>query len=209
MSRRQGERAAGLRWPGEDEHDCHFGFDGLWKTRVLGEATCYPRHCRARRDRSRRARGRRRLECFLRARGAPEAPSLMPKRLSALIILLLVAGDAGACADCRPARSSRSAPRVTPDKSLAFIGSDSARDDRVGSDADAESLSITRLEGSHWRGGRLWSREWGSGAVGEPEPRHSARWIDGSISIAFEDDEADGQENRCETNERTERCGGV
>src|SRR5881296_328158 len=57
-----------------------------------------------------------------------------------------------------PARRMRegvaSAPAVANEKSLAFIGSDSARDDRVGSDADAEALSITRLEGSRWRGGR-------------------------------------------------------
>ncbi len=27
-------------------------------------------------------------------------------------------------------------------------------------EADAEALSITRLEGSRWRGGRLWSSKW-------------------------------------------------
>jgi hypothetical protein len=44
-------------------------------------------------------------------------------------------------------------------KSLAFIGSASARGDRVGIDAGAEALSITRLEGSRWCAGRLWSYE--------------------------------------------------
>ena len=39
----------------------------------------------------------------------------------------------------------------------AFIGSVSARADRVSANADAETLSITRLEGSRWRGGRLWN----------------------------------------------------
>src|SRR5437879_11900575 len=70
------------------------------------------------------------------------------------------------------------------DQSLAFIGSDSARDDRVGSDADAESLSITRLEGSRWRGGRLWSHELGSESVSESESRPSAPWIDASRSVS-------------------------
>jgi hypothetical protein len=49
------------------------------------------------------------------------------------------------------------ASRISNEQSLAFIGSDSARNDRVGAGAGAESLSITRLEGSRWRGGRLWS----------------------------------------------------
>lgn len=66
----------------------------------------------------------------------------------------------------------------------AFIGSDSAQDDRVGCDADAESLSITRLEGSRWRGGRLWSRELGSESVSESESRLSAPWIDASRSVS-------------------------
>ena len=39
----------------------------------------------------------------------------------------------------------------------AFIGSVSALEARRALDADAETLSITRLEGSRWRGGRLWS----------------------------------------------------
>ena len=54
---------------------------------------------------------------------------------------------------------------------------------------DAEALSITRLEGSRWRGGRLWSRDYavrrryerlerGDGgrdvAVGEDPRRHQA-----------------------------------
>ena len=43
------------------------------------------------------------------------------------------------------------------DRSLAFIGSASAHVDRVSAHGDAEALSITRLEGSRWRGGRLWS----------------------------------------------------
>jgi hypothetical protein len=46
------------------------------------------------------------------------------------------------------------ARRIGPHWSLAFIGSASARDDQVGGDAGAEALSITRLEGSRWRGGR-------------------------------------------------------
>lgn len=54
--------------------------------------------------------------------------------------------------------------RISNDKSLAFIGSASARDDRPGTAAGAEALSITRLEGSRWRGGRLWSRKPGSGS---------------------------------------------
>ena len=54
---------------------------------------------------------------------------------------------------------STGASRVdSPDKSLAFIGSGSAHEARTStSDAGAETLSITRLEGSRWRGGRLWS----------------------------------------------------
>jgi hypothetical protein len=35
-------------------------------------------------------------------------------------------------------------------------------------DADAEGLSITRLEGSRWRGGRLWSRKPSSQAMEMP-----------------------------------------
>jgi hypothetical protein len=49
---------------------------------------------------------------------------------------------------------------IPPQKSFAFIGSDSARDGGVHFDVDAEALSITRLEGSRWRGGRLWSWKW-------------------------------------------------
>ena len=41
---------------------------------------------------------------------------------------------------------------------LAFIGSDSARDSRAERGVDAEALSITRLEGSRWRGGRYGAR---------------------------------------------------
>jgi hypothetical protein len=39
----------------------------------------------------------------------------------------------------------------------------------VSLDGDAEALSITRLEGSGWRGGRLWSYKLGSpaGVCGE------------------------------------------
>jgi hypothetical protein len=43
------------------------------------------------------------------------------------------------------------------DQSLAFTGSASARNGQSCIDAYAEALSITRLEGSRWRGGRLWS----------------------------------------------------
>ena len=42
-------------------------------------------------------------------------------------------------------------------KSLAFIGGVSAHVGGEQPDADAETRSITRLEGSRWRGGRLWS----------------------------------------------------
>jgi len=52
--------------------------------------------------------------------------------------------------------------RITRGKSLALIGSASARDGEVSPDGDAEALSITRLEGSRWRGGRLWSHKLGS-----------------------------------------------
>ena len=55
----------------------------------------------------------------------------------------------------------------------------------MGSDADAESLSITRLEGSRWRGGRLWSRELGSESVSGSESRPSALWIDVSRSVSL------------------------
>jgi hypothetical protein len=40
---------------------------------------------------------------------------------------------------------------------VSVIGGASARGARVGPDVNAEALSITRLEGSRWRGGRLWS----------------------------------------------------
>src|SRR5215213_3400114 len=46
---------------------------------------------------------------------------------------------------------------ITPPLSLAFIGGVSALDAGTAADADAETPSITRLEGSRWRGGRLWS----------------------------------------------------
>jgi len=42
-------------------------------------------------------------------------------------------------------------------KSLALIGSASTQSAECGPDVEAEALSITRLEGSRWRGGRLWS----------------------------------------------------
>ncbi len=54
----------------------------------------------------------------------------------------------------------------------------------MGTDSTAESLSITRLEGSRWRGGRLWSREWGSGSVKESEARASALWIDAGTWVS-------------------------
>ena len=50
--------------------------------------------------------------------------------------------------------------RITLPLSLAFIGSASVREVDTQLDADAEALSITRLEGSRWRGGRLWSWKW-------------------------------------------------
>src|SRR5688572_17135130 len=46
------------------------------------------------------------------------------------------------------ATRSRLSAAITPHKSLAFIGSDSARDGEVSPVVDAEALSITRLEGS-------------------------------------------------------------
>jgi hypothetical protein len=42
---------------------------------------------------------------------------------------------------------------LTPAWSLAFIGSASARKVGKCGEVDAEALSITRLEGSRWRGG--------------------------------------------------------
>ena len=56
-------------------------------------------------------------------------------------------------------------------------------------DAGAEGLSITRLEGSRWRGGRLWSRKPGSraretpaaGAVARDRTRHAARCMRGAV----------------------------
>ena len=57
-----------------------------------------------------------------------------------------------------PVRSVKpEADRITRGKSLAFIGSASAQEVDEHPEADAEALSITRLEGSRWRGGRLWS----------------------------------------------------
>jgi hypothetical protein len=70
----------------------------------------------------------------------------------------------------------------------------------VHADASAEALSITRLEGSRWRGGRLWSRELGSEDVGESEPRHSLAWIDAGRSVSLGDHDAhedeDGRDTR-------------
>ena len=65
-------------------------------------------------------------------------------------------------------------PQIVNETSLALIGSASAQSAGRGLDVEAEALSITRLEGSRWRGGRLWSwnrdlRAWGvvdRGAVG-------------------------------------------
>lgn len=60
-----------------------------------------------------------------------------------------------------PADISWRAVTITPHQSLAFIGSASARVAHVGVIADAERLSIARLEGSRWRkkagAGLLWS----------------------------------------------------
>jgi hypothetical protein len=53
-----------------------------------------------------------------------------------------------------PGRQHRASP-IGNEQSLALIGSASARDVGVSLDVDAEALSITRLEGSHWRSIRL------------------------------------------------------
>ena len=52
---------------------------------------------------------------------------------------------------------AKSRVQISSEKSLAFIGSVSAREADARPDADTETLSITRLEGRRWRGGRLWS----------------------------------------------------
>ena len=58
------------------------------------------------------------------------------------------------------------APKATPDKSLALseVSRREWLDEHL--DADAETPSITRLEGSRWRGGRLWSYKPGSTVSG-------------------------------------------
>ncbi len=56
-----------------------------------------------------------------------------------------------------PFHARRSVGRIANRKSLALIGSASAQSARRWPVVEAEALSITRLEGSRWRGGRLWS----------------------------------------------------
>src|SRR5687767_9253013 len=63
-------------------------------------------------------------------------------------------------------------------------------------DAVAEALSITRLEGSRWRGGRLWSRELGSEGLEEREARQTAPWIEVRTPRASGDHGAHRDENR-------------
>jgi hypothetical protein len=79
----------------------------------------------------------------------------------------------------------------------------------VSADVDAEALSITRLEGSRWRGGRLWSRELGSEAVGELEPRQTTPWIAARTQGSSGDHGAHRDENRHYTREWTHRYRGV
>ena len=73
----------------------------------------------------------------------------------------------------------------------------------MGADADAEALSITRLEGSRWRGGRLWSHELGSGSVKESEARPSALRIDARMSMSSVVDRAHGDTNARRASEST------
>jgi hypothetical protein len=47
---------------------------------------------------------------------------------------------------------------IAPPLSLALIGSASAGNAWEQQRTRAEALSIRRLEGSRWQGGRLWSR---------------------------------------------------
>jgi hypothetical protein len=54
-------------------------------------------------------------------------------------------------------KASSAVRRITRDKSLDFIGSASARDARVGGEADAEALSITRLREAAGGAAALWS----------------------------------------------------
>jgi hypothetical protein len=76
-------------------------------------------------------------------------------------------GEPAVVASCgSPSRCKRATPiasqQIGNDKSLAFIGSASAQNERAGDSIDAEALSITRLEGSRWRGGRAMELQPGS-----------------------------------------------
>ena len=82
-----------------------------------------------------------------------------------------------------PANSDNSGDLTSEALIGAFIGSASAQDDRDGRlDAEAEALSITRLEGSRWRGGRLWSCKLGSLMARGPVGR-VASVIDGVTGV--------------------------
>ena len=85
----------------------------------------------------------------VRVPGSSSAAALTDSFTSSNLLFILFIIGRGPAKACR-ARNTRA-------KSLALIGSASGRNIGEQQSTRAEALSIRRLEGSRWQGGRVWS----------------------------------------------------